>query len=104
MYDIIELNGKLLQDLREIAKELSISKINNLKKQDLVYKILDQQALFPLKSETEGKSENKFNKNKRRRIESKPVKERIASSADTSPEAIKEEPKSSTPAEMLAPS
>lgn len=104
MYDIIELNGKLLQDLREIAKELNISKINNLKKQDLVYKILDQQALFPLKSETEGKSENKFNKNKRRRIESKPVKERIASSADTSPEAIKEEPKSASPAEILAPS
>jgi len=103
MYDIIELNGKLLQDLREIAKELNISKINNLKKQDLVYKILDQQALFPLKSETEGKSENKFNKNKRRRIESKPVKERIASSADTSTEAKTEEPKSSSPAEMLAP-
>ena len=47
MYDIIELNGKLLTDLREIAKELDIKKINNLKKQDLIYKILDHQALNP---------------------------------------------------------
>lgn len=102
MYDIIELNGKLLQDLREIAKELNISKINNLKKQDLVYKILDQQALTPLKSETDSKSENKFNKNKRRRIESKPLKERIASSADTSAEVKSEELKPSAPAEAVA--
>ncbi len=47
MYDIIELNAKLLPDLREIAKELNITKINNLKKQDLIYKILDQQAINP---------------------------------------------------------
>jgi len=47
MYDIIELNAKLLTELRDIAKELNITKINNLKKQDLIYKILDQQALNP---------------------------------------------------------
>ena len=47
MYDIIELNGKLLADLKGIAKELNIKKLNNLKKQDLIYKILDHQALNP---------------------------------------------------------
>ena len=43
MYDIIELNGKLLQELKDIAKNLNIEKFNSLKKQDLVFKILDQQ-------------------------------------------------------------
>ncbi|MCF8388162.1 MAG: transcription termination factor Rho, partial [Bacteroidales bacterium] len=47
MYDIIELNGKLVSELREIAKELNIPKYDKLLKQDLIYKILDYQALNP---------------------------------------------------------
>jgi transcription termination factor Rho len=45
MYDILELNKKLVSELREIAKELDIKKVESLKKQDLIYKILDQQAI-----------------------------------------------------------
>ena len=45
MYDILELNKKLVSDLREIAKSLQIKKVESLKKQDLIYKILDQQAI-----------------------------------------------------------
>jgi transcription termination factor Rho len=45
MYDILELSKKLVPELREIAKELQISKSDILKKQDLIYKILDQQAI-----------------------------------------------------------
>ncbi len=45
MYDILELSKKLLPELKEIAKELNIKKAEALKKQDLIYKILDQQAL-----------------------------------------------------------
>lgn len=45
MYDILELNKKLLPELREIAKQLNIKKLESLKKQDLIYKILDQQAI-----------------------------------------------------------
>ena len=45
MYDILELNGKLLSDLKEIAKQLNIKRVDSLKKQDLIYKILDEQAL-----------------------------------------------------------
>lgn len=48
MYDIIELNGKKVADLREIAKKLGISRLDKLKKQDLVYSILDEQALKPV--------------------------------------------------------
>ena len=47
MYDIIELNGKVVSELKEIARELNIPKYEKLLKQDLIYKILDQQALNP---------------------------------------------------------
>lgn len=59
MYDILELSKKLLPELKDIAKELKIKKAESLKKQDLIYKILDQQAIeateikTPLKTETE---------------------------------------------------
>lgn len=45
MYDILELNDKLLADLRQIAKDLNIKRVESYKKQELIYKILDQQAL-----------------------------------------------------------
>ncbi|WP_462281830.1 transcription termination factor Rho [Salinivirga cyanobacteriivorans] len=45
MYDILELNKKLVSELKEIAADLKIKKIESLRKQDLIYKILDQQAI-----------------------------------------------------------
>jgi transcription termination factor Rho len=48
MYDIIELNNLKVADLRAIAKELNIDKTESLKKQELVYKILDEQAVKPV--------------------------------------------------------
>ena len=47
MYDIEKLNNKKVTELREIAEKLNISKADKLKKQELVYKILDEQALKP---------------------------------------------------------
>jgi transcription termination factor Rho len=48
MYDIIELNGKLVPELRDIAKSLNIKRVESLKKQELIFKILDEQALLPV--------------------------------------------------------
>lgn len=45
MYDIVVLNNKLLPELRQIAKDLGVKKAESFKKQDLIYKILDQQAI-----------------------------------------------------------
>ena len=45
MYNIIQLNDKELSELQVIAKELGIKKTDSLKKEDLVYKILDEQAI-----------------------------------------------------------
>ena len=46
MYDILELNKKLVPELKEIAKELKIKRVESYKKQDLIYKILDTQAVL----------------------------------------------------------
>lgn len=58
MYDIIELNSKLANELKEIARELNVPKYETLKKQELIYKILDQQALNPAAAD-EAKPEKK---------------------------------------------
>ncbi|HIX03112.1 MAG TPA: transcription termination factor Rho [Candidatus Odoribacter faecigallinarum] len=50
MYDILELNDKLLADLRQIARTLNIKRVDSFKKQELIYKILDQQALLAAQS------------------------------------------------------
>jgi len=68
MYDIIELNNKLLEELKDIARSLNIPKYDALKKQDLVYQILDYQALNPSKEMLEREKENRQNKFKRQRI------------------------------------
>jgi len=47
MYDILELNKLLVPELKEIAKNLDVPKYEALKKDELVYKILDQQAINP---------------------------------------------------------
>lgn len=45
MYDILQLNDKLVPELKEIAQKLGIKGYNKLTKQELIYKILDEQAL-----------------------------------------------------------
>lgn len=44
MYDINQLNSMLLSQLKEVAKELKIKRTDTYKKQELIYKVLDEQA------------------------------------------------------------
>jgi transcription termination factor Rho len=44
-YDILQLNDMLVQELREISDKLNIPEYKKLSKQDLIYKILDAQAV-----------------------------------------------------------
>jgi len=55
MYDILELNKKLVSELRDIAKELNIKRVEAMRKQDLIYKILDQQAIVATEKGVGGK-------------------------------------------------
>ena len=45
MYNIIQLNDKELSELQDIAKELGIQHVEDKKKDELVYSILDEQAI-----------------------------------------------------------
>ncbi|MDH5603911.1 MAG: transcription termination factor Rho [Cyclobacteriaceae bacterium] len=55
MYTIDELQVRLLSELKEIAEELDLKNFKKLSKQELIYKILDQQAITPEKV-TKGKN------------------------------------------------
>jgi len=45
MYDILQLNDMLVPELLDIAEQLKIPQAKKLEKQDLIYKILDKQAV-----------------------------------------------------------
>ena len=70
MYDITELNEKLVSDLKEIADKLNVPKAEKLKKQELIYQILDIQAMTPAPAASKpAKTENTSD-------DKKPTKER----------------------------
>ena len=78
MYDIIELNNKLVGELRDIAKSLDIPKYEALKKQELIYKILDQQAIKPSESKTSHtKSEERILRPRKNRPESTETENKV---------------------------
>ncbi|MGZ5285567.1 MAG: transcription termination factor Rho [Flavisolibacter sp.] len=79
MYDILQLNDMLVPELLDIAEELKIENAKKLNKQELVYKILDKQAVIS----SEQKS-NAPDNGKRKRI----VK---ATTSNSTEEAIVEE-------------
>lgn len=59
MYDILQLNEMLVPELREIAEQLNLKSYKRLSKQDLIYKILDEQALSGDNKTVEKKEESK---------------------------------------------
>ena len=46
MYDILQLNEMLVPELKELAETLGVKSYKRLSKQDLIYKILDHQAVM----------------------------------------------------------
>ncbi len=81
MYDILQLNDMLVPELLDIAEQLKIPNAKKLSKQDLVYKILDGQAI----KASEKKVGDAEDKHKRKRI----IKTSTSLSTE---EAIVEEP------------
>ena len=65
MYDIIELNNHDISKLQEIAKRLKIDEHDKLGKQDLIFKILDIQAIMPEKVVAELKKDDNSSSPKR---------------------------------------
>ncbi len=88
MYDILQLNDMLVPDLREIAEKIGLKSIKRLSKQELIYKILDQQAI------TKGKlikDENEVKPAPKRR--GRPKKSETTAKKEEKPQTKKQEPK-----------
>ncbi len=114
MYNIVELNEKLVPELREIADKLNIKGHRKLNKQDLIYKILDQAAVSQSaanqgqekKADTAkpgGSSSNGSEKRERGRRPRKPAESNPASTEETKLSTVQSKSVQNEPAkqEML---
>ena len=63
-YNIIELNEKLTTELRVLAKEMGIRRPDAYKKEELIYKILDEQAIAETKKLTSDSGNRQNNKSR----------------------------------------
>ncbi|GMV77377.1 MAG: transcription termination factor Rho [Chitinophagaceae bacterium] len=84
MYDILQLTDMLLPELLDIAEDLKISNAKKLDKQELIYKILDSQAVK--------ESENKEAASKKPKAR-KAVKTTTTANITEEAEIVKEAPK-----------
>ena len=77
MYNIIQLNEKDLPELQQIAKELGLTKISDLKKDKLVYRILDEQAVVEAGKKAAANAEREGQPRKRSRISVKKDSDKV---------------------------
>ena len=62
MYDILQLNDLLVPELKEIAEQLGLKSYKKLTRKELIYKILDEQALSSQEPTENKKSDSKGSK------------------------------------------
>src|SRR5271154_3743108 len=79
MYDILQLNDMLVPELLDIAEQQSISNAKTLEKQELIYKILDKQAVM---NNSEKKSVEPEKPKRKRIIKTAPAVSEAAPPAD----------------------
>ena len=69
MYSLSDLNSKKLDELRDIAKELKVKRVTGVKKEELIIKILDQQAANPTEKQiSQEQSDDNQDRRRRRRV------------------------------------
>lgn len=73
MYKIEELNDRLLSELKEIAESLGIKNYKKAAKKDLIYKILDEQAINPQPA-----AERKAEEKKKDKPSEKPAAKKVS--------------------------
>ena len=91
MYTIDDLNVRLLSELKEIAEGMGVKNAKKLTKQDLVYKILDQQAVsgdHAPEVGTQVEPERKIRPRRRENVAPAPPKKATEISSDDSFDTI----------------
>jgi len=80
MHTIDELNDKLISELKELAEGLGVKNAKKLAKEELIYKILDQQAVTsagdpptPRKTNEGGEPERRMRPRKRENVAPAPA-------------------------------
>lgn len=103
-YNIIELNEKLTTELRVLAKEMGIRRPDAYKKEELIYKILDEQAIAETKkitADTGSKQyfsdRNRSEKPKNQKNKTAPRKEEVKENEAVKKEQIVIPPKQPQP-------
>ena len=102
MYTIDELNVRLLSELKEIAEGMGIKNAKKLTKQDLIYKILDQQAVAeepapaPASKPASAEPERKLRPRKRENVTA-PARVEREMSSDELLESIDQELEAASP-------
>ena len=102
MYDILQLNEMLVPELKEVAEKLELKSYKRLSKQDLIYKILDHQAIVggddseveeatAPKAKKESKPREPRKPKERKPREPKAAKEPAAAAEDAAPQEEKDE-------------
>ncbi|MGK0387296.1 MAG: transcription termination factor Rho [Maribacter sp.] len=94
MYDILQLHDMLVPELRQIAETLEVKGYKRLNKQDLIYKILDQQAIKGTGAKEETPKPKPRPRPKARpkaKVEEKP--KRVSKKVEEESEAPKPKPK-----------
>ncbi|MEZ4853858.1 transcription termination factor Rho [Flavobacterium sp.] len=86
MFDIEVLKGMKLPDLQEIAKAANIKKYRTIKKDDLIYQILDVQAANPENIKTD-ETVTEAKKPVKAETEAKPKRKRIKAESEAKTEA-----------------
>src|ERR1700730_7245238 len=83
MYDILQLNDMIVPELLDIAEQLKIPNTKKMDKQELVYKILDSQAIVGAK--TSGDAKTKQRKRIIKATTGNTTEEAIVESSDKKP-------------------
>jgi len=91
-YNILELNEKLLPELQSIAEDLGIKKITSLRKEELVYKILDEQAISYAGKQVE-KEKNKEIKKTEKQTKAKKTTSKAKTKVAEEPQIKEQAPK-----------
>src|SRR5688572_19724117 len=94
MYDILQLNDMLVPELLDIAEQLKIPNAKKLNKQDLIYKVLDKQAVSA--SDTKGAPADDKSRARKRIVKTttaNSTEEAVVESGDTPKEHRKEAPR-----------
>ena len=92
MYNILQLNNKDLNELQEIAAEMGIKGTKSLERQDLIYRILDEQAIAGAQKKV-ASEEAKGDRRQRTRVNKKEVANKVYSADKDKAEKINDTPK-----------